>query len=107
MILDYVIIATNACHFTFSSRLLCGLRVSTQFEPEYIVVVNAYYPAGEYETKKTYSAKGKVPNWNQTIEFDVTNRSVTSHESFSTFSKCSNRRKRRDLSVASSYLKYL
>lgn len=81
MILDYVI-TTNACHFTFSSRLLCGLRVSTQFEPEYIVVVNAHYPDGRYETKETYSAKGKVPNWNQTIEFDVTNRPVTSHESF-------------------------
>lgn len=64
----------------FFSPLMCVLRDPTQFEPEYIVVVNASYPDGTSETKETFSARGKVPVWNQTIEFDVTNQPVTSQE---------------------------
>jgi hypothetical protein len=48
----------------------------TQFEPDYIVVVNSCYPDGGSEIKETSPAKGKAPEWNQTIEFDVTNRPV-------------------------------
>lgn len=50
----------------------------TVFEPEYIVMVNASYPDGGSEIKETKPARGKAPEWNQTIEFDVTDRPIVS-----------------------------
>jgi hypothetical protein len=40
-------------------------------------VVNSSYPDGGSEIKETRPARGKAPEWNQTIEFDVTDRPVT------------------------------
>ena len=57
--------------------LLASLDVACMFEPEYIVVVNAFYPDGTSETKETIPSRGKVPVWNHLIEFDVTDRPVT------------------------------
>lgn len=54
----------------------CDARDFWQFEPEYIVMVNASYPDGGSEIKETKPARGKAPEWNQTIEFDVTDRPV-------------------------------
>ena len=74
---NYAVKRANACHFSFSSRLFgCGVHVFPQFEPEYIVVVNAFYPDGTSETKETIPSRGKVPVWNHLIEFDVTDRPV-------------------------------
>jgi hypothetical protein len=39
-------------------------------------VVNSSYPDGGSEIKETRPARGKAPEWNETIEFDVTDRPV-------------------------------
>lgn len=39
-------------------------------------MVNSSYPDGGSEIKETRPARGKAPEWNQTIEFDVTDRPV-------------------------------
>ena len=39
-------------------------------------MVNSSYPDGGSEIKETKPARGKSPEWNEIIEFDVTDRPV-------------------------------